>query len=110
MRQGGVTPTFTPRIDAALGRVDIAISRPATRPARRARGCSRRMLFDAVAPGSSQVTATAVDAERRRRQPMPVTRRAGHGDGEMSAVQVTMRMFRKSVRRLHVHRALVVTT
>ena len=60
MQQGGVTPTFTPKIDAALGRIDIAIARPNDEPGASGTGLLAGIVFQAVAPGSSQVTATAV--------------------------------------------------
>ena len=42
MRQGGVTATFTPRIDAVAGRVDIAITRSGDQAGASGTGCSRR--------------------------------------------------------------------
>jgi general secretion pathway protein D len=62
MAAGGVTPTFAPKIDAAAGRVDIAISRPTDRPG--ATTVEQALLaavnFQAVAPGTAQVTMTVV--------------------------------------------------
>jgi general secretion pathway protein D len=60
MRQGGVTAAFTPRIDAAAGRVDIAISRAGDQTGASGSGLLAAVLFDAVAPGSSQIAVTSV--------------------------------------------------
>jgi general secretion pathway protein D len=61
MQQGGATTTFTPKIDATAGRVEIAISRAgesgatATTP-----GLIGAIMFQPVAAGNSQITVTAV--------------------------------------------------
>src|SRR4051794_8503723 len=60
MRQGGVTAAFTPRIDSAQGRVDIAISRTGDQTGASGSGLLAALLFDAVAPGSSQIAVTSV--------------------------------------------------
>jgi general secretion pathway protein D len=72
MRQGGVTATFTPRIDAAAGRVDIAISRTGDQTGASGSGLLAALLFDAVAPGSSQIAVTSV-ANTPDGTPVPVT-------------------------------------
>jgi hypothetical protein len=71
MRQGGMTPTFTQKIDATLGRVDIAITRPNDQSGASGTGLLAGVLFQAVAPGNSQITATAVTLDAKG-QPMPV--------------------------------------
>ena len=53
MRQGGVATTFTPRIDAAAGRVDIAITRTGDQAGASGSGLLAALLFDAVGPGGS---------------------------------------------------------
>jgi len=60
MRQGGVTAAFAPRIDAAAGRVDIAISRTGDQTGASGAGLLAAIIFDAIAPGSSQVSASGV--------------------------------------------------
>lgn len=60
MRQGGVTATFTPRIDSATGRVDIAIARAADQAGAAGTGLLTALLFDAVAPGSSVINVSGV--------------------------------------------------
>jgi hypothetical protein len=60
MRQGGVTATFTPRIDSATGRVDIAIARAADQAGAAGTGLLAALLFDAVAPGSSVINVSGV--------------------------------------------------
>jgi type II secretory pathway component GspD/PulD (secretin) len=60
MRQGGVATTFTPQIDAAAGRVDIAITRTGDQVGASGSGLLAALLFDAVAPGSSIVSVNGV--------------------------------------------------
>ena len=60
MRQGGVATTFTPQIDAAAGRVDIAITRTGDQTGASGAGLLAALLFDAVGPGSAIITATGV--------------------------------------------------
>ena len=83
MRQGGVTATFTPRIDAAAGRVDIAVTRTGDQ---------------AGASGAGPARGAAVRRRRARQLDDPGQRRrehagrraggaavhAGHGDGAVS--------------------------
>ena len=60
MRQGGVATTFTPQIDAAAGRVDIAVARQGDQVGASGAGLLAALLFDAVAPGSAIITASGV--------------------------------------------------
>ena len=60
MRQGGVTTTFTPRIDAATGRVDIAITRSADQAGASGGGLLASLLFDAVGPGGTVISISGV--------------------------------------------------
>jgi general secretion pathway protein D len=60
MRQGGVTSSFTPRIDAANGRVDIAIARTADQTGANGTGLLAVLLLDALTPGSSAISVTGV--------------------------------------------------
>jgi general secretion pathway protein D len=61
LQQGGATPTFVPRIDAAAGRIDIAISRAGNLAgASGITGLLASIQFQAVAPGSSPITVTGV--------------------------------------------------
>jgi len=60
MRQGGVTATFTPRIDAATGRVDIAVTRSGDQAGASGSGLIAALLFDAVGPGSSLIQVSGV--------------------------------------------------
>ena len=62
MRQGGVTANFTPRIDVATGRVDIAVARSGDQAGASGSGLLAALLFDAVGPGQ-----LADSGERRRR-------------------------------------------
>jgi hypothetical protein len=60
MRQGAVTTTFTPRIDAATGRVDIAITRTGDQAGASGSGLLAALLFDAVGPGGSVISVSGV--------------------------------------------------
>jgi hypothetical protein len=62
MSAGGVQTTFAPKIDAAAGRVDIAISRPKDVPgaATVEQAVLAAVNFQAVAAGTSPVTLTVV--------------------------------------------------
>jgi general secretion pathway protein D len=60
MRQGDVTTTFTPRIDGAVGRVDIAITRTGDQVGASGGGLLAALLFDAVGPGSSNIQTVGI--------------------------------------------------
>ena len=60
MRQGGVTAAFTPKPDAAAGRVDIAIARTGDQTGASGAGLLAALLFDAIAPGTTAITVTGV--------------------------------------------------
>jgi hypothetical protein len=60
MRQGGVTESFAPKIDAGAGRVDIAIARNGDQTGASGAGLLAALLFDALAPGSSAISVTGV--------------------------------------------------
>ena len=60
MRQGGISATFTPRIDAATGRVDIAITRAGDQAGASGSGLLAALLFDAVGQGGSMIQVSGV--------------------------------------------------
>lgn len=60
MRQGGVTASFTPRIDAAAGRVDIAVTRSGDQTGASGAGLLASLLFDAVGAGGSLIQLSGV--------------------------------------------------
>jgi hypothetical protein len=60
MRQGGVAATFTPRIDAAAGRVDIAVARVADQTGASGAGLLAALLFDAIGPGGSVIQVSGI--------------------------------------------------
>jgi general secretion pathway protein D len=60
MRQGGVTAMFTPRIDAATGRVDIAVTRSGDQAGASGSGLIGALLFDAIGPGNSLIQVSGV--------------------------------------------------
>jgi hypothetical protein len=61
MQQGGVSPTFVPRMDPQTGRVDIAIARPGGSGATGS-GLLAGIQFKGVKPGTAQISVTAVAA------------------------------------------------
>ncbi|CAN5670777.1 hypothetical protein BH18ACI5_BH18ACI5_07250 [soil metagenome] len=77
MRQGVGSASFTPRIDAAAGRVDIAVTRPGDQTGANGSGLLASLLFDAVGPGGSLIqvsgVAMAPDGTRLPLQFAPVT-------------------------------------
>jgi hypothetical protein len=60
MRQGGITAAFTPRIDEASGRLDIAFSRAGNQTGASGAGLLAALIFDAIAPGGSMINASGV--------------------------------------------------
>ena len=60
MRQGGISAAFTPRIDAATGRVDIAITRAGDQAGASGSGLLAALLFDAVGQGGSMIQVSGV--------------------------------------------------
>jgi general secretion pathway protein D len=60
MRQGGINAAFTPRIDAANGRIDIAIARTGDQTGANGPGLLAAVLFDALSPGQSAISVTGV--------------------------------------------------
>jgi general secretion pathway protein D len=60
MRRDGVRTSFTPRIDAPTGRVDIAITRVADQTGASGSGLLGALVFDAVGPGNSMIQVSGV--------------------------------------------------
>jgi len=58
MRAGGVAATFTQNVDAAAGRVDIAIVRPGDATGVAGTGLLGAVLFDAVGGGPASLSIT----------------------------------------------------
>jgi len=58
MRSGGASATFTQQVDAAVGRIDIAITRTGDTTGASGSGLLAAVLFDAVAAGAGNLTAT----------------------------------------------------
>lgn len=77
MRQGGVATSFTPKTEAAAGRVDIVITRVSDAAGASGSGLIAAVLFDAIAPGSVTFTvsgtATTPDGATIPLQFSPVT-------------------------------------
>ncbi len=60
LQQGGVKATFTQKVDAAGGRVDIAVVRGADVLGASGTGVVAAIMFDAVAPGTSPLALSGV--------------------------------------------------
>jgi general secretion pathway protein D len=71
MRQGGATATFTPRIDAAAGRVDIAVTRTGDQVGASGSGLLAALLFDAIGDGNSLIQVSGV-ASTPEGSPIPL--------------------------------------
>jgi general secretion pathway protein D len=65
MRAGGIGATFTQQVDAAAGRVDIAIVRPGDATGVAGTGLLGAVLFDAVGGGPANLTITGSAAAPR---------------------------------------------
>jgi hypothetical protein len=71
MQQGGVQATFIPKIDDAVGRIDVAIARPATVPGASGADWLAGIVFQAVGEGQARIAITAVVMSASG-QPIPV--------------------------------------
>jgi hypothetical protein len=75
MRAGGAQATFTQQVDAATGRIDIAILRTGDSTGVAGTGLLAAVLFDAVGAGSGNLaitgTATAPDGTQAVLQIVP---------------------------------------
>ncbi len=60
MMQGGVTPTFVPKVDATAGRIDLVLSRPSGQAGASGSGLLGAVTFVAGAAGTAEITVTGV--------------------------------------------------
>ena len=58
MRSGGIQAAFTQQVDAAAGRIDIAIIRPGDSTGVAGTGLLAAVLFDAIMPGAANLAVT----------------------------------------------------
>ena len=65
MRTGGVQATFTQQVDAATGRIDIAVVRTGDTTGVAGTGLLAAILFDAVGGGPANLTVTGAAAGPR---------------------------------------------
>ena len=72
MRQGGITPTFSQRPDAATGRVDISVARSGDPVGASGSGLIAAIIFDAIAPGQAPFAVSGV-ATAPDGSPVPLT-------------------------------------
>ncbi len=56
MRQGGVNPTFTQQVDAATGRIDIAVTRPADQTGASTSGLLAALLLEPITTGTGALS------------------------------------------------------
>ncbi|MGH9346596.1 MAG: cohesin domain-containing protein, partial [Vicinamibacterales bacterium] len=63
MRSGGANAAFTQQVDPAAGRIDIAITRTGDAMGASGSGLVAAVLFDAVAPGTASLAATATASD-----------------------------------------------
>jgi general secretion pathway protein D len=71
MRTGGIAAAFTQQVDAASGRIDIAIVRPGDPTGVAGTGLLSAILFDAVGGGPANLTVTG-SATAPRGTPVPL--------------------------------------
>ena len=62
MRAGGTQAAFTQQVDAAAGRIDIAIVRPGDTTGVAGTGLLSAILFDAIGPGPANIAITGTAA------------------------------------------------
>jgi general secretion pathway protein D len=60
LRQGGIQATFTQKVDAAAGRVDVAVVRPGDVLGVSGTGVVAALLVEAIGPGTSPLTVNGV--------------------------------------------------
>jgi general secretion pathway protein D len=60
LRQGGIQATFTQKVDAAAGRVDVAVVRPGDVLGVSGTGVVAALLVEAIGPGTSTLTVNGV--------------------------------------------------
>ncbi len=60
LRQGGIQATFTQKVDAAAGRVDVAVVRPGDVLGVSGTGVVAALLVEAIGPGTSSLTVNGV--------------------------------------------------
>ncbi len=81
MSQGGAIVTFTPNINAATGRVDVAVTRTSDQTGASGTGLLAVVTFDAVGPGGSTITVNGI-ASTPEGGPIPL---------QVSPVSITVR-------------------
>jgi general secretion pathway protein D len=60
MMQGGISPTFMPKVDTAAGRIDLVFSRPGGQAGASGSGVLGAVAFVGGAPGTGEITITGV--------------------------------------------------
>ncbi len=60
MMQGGISPTFVPKVDAAAGRIDLVLSRPSGQTGASGSGLLGAVTFVAGTAGTGEITITGV--------------------------------------------------
>ncbi len=60
LRADGAATTFVPKIDAATGRIDLAITRPGDKVGANGNGLVATVVFEAIGAGQSQIALSGV--------------------------------------------------
>jgi hypothetical protein len=60
MMQGGISPTFVPKVDTMAGRIDLVFSRPAGQSGASGTGLVGAVAFTGGKPGSAEIAVTGV--------------------------------------------------
>lgn len=60
MRGDGAATSFSPKIDAATGRIDLVITRPGDKVGATGNGLLASVVFEAIGPGQSQIALAGV--------------------------------------------------
>ena len=76
MQQGGVQPTFQPKIDEVNGRIDIVINRSGNSPGASGTGLLAGLVFQAVGAGQAKISLAGT-AFNPKGEPIPIQLPAG---------------------------------
>lgn len=60
MRADGAKTSFTPTIDANIGRIDLVVTRPGDTAGAAGNGVLASVIFEAIGPGTSQIGVSGI--------------------------------------------------
>ena len=110
MRAGGVAATFTQQVDAAAGRIDIAIVRPGDATGVAGTGLLGAVLFDAVGGGPANLSITGAASGAARHARPAAVRHGACGDGQVMMRSHERRGQRPAAARGYTFVELIVVT